>query len=264
MKPRSLSVPVDDDCGRTLPRNALSEPRRIRSFVRREGRLTEAQKRALATLWDRFGLSPNDAPLDLAALFGRDAPCFLEIGFGDGEALAALAARYPDNDYLGIEVHRPGIGHLLLELERRALANVRLFQADAVEILEHHIPDHALAGIFLFFPDPWPKKRHQKRRIVQLEFLNLAARKLKPGGLLHLATDWQDYAEQMLRLLNDHPGFVNRVAPRQFAPRPDYRPETKFERRGRRLGHSAWDLLFATRRAPDTSLQPLSFDPIRG
>ncbi len=221
----------------------------MRSFVRREGRLTVAQVRALNMLWDRYGVTAGDGPVGPAELFGREAPTYLEIGFGNGEALAEMAAQHPESNYIGIEVHRPGVGHLLLELEKRDIDNVRVYQADAIKVLQYNIVTHTLDGVLLFFPDPWPKQRHHKRRIVQDTFLDLMVRKLKPGGQLHLATDWENYAQQMLAVLSRRSDFINQTSSGGFSPRPDHRPQTKFERRGLGLGHRVWDLLFATRGA---------------
>ena len=222
-----------------------ARPRRpIRSFVRREGRITKAQERALTELWPRYGVDAGDAPLDFRALFGRAAPVHVEIGFGNGAALVALAAAHPENDYLGIEVHRPGIGALLRRLVAAGLGNARVMRADAEEVLARNIPDAALSAVYIFFPDPWPKKRHHKRRLIQPEFAELLRRKLQPGGMLHLATDWRDYAEQMLDVLSQTPGFENTAAAGAFAPRPEERPPTRFEERGRRLGHEVYDLCF--------------------
>lgn len=223
--------------------------RQVRSFVRRAGRLTPAQARALRELWPEYGIEPPaGGTLDLGAVFGRSAPRICEIGFGDGEALAVLAGQRPDTDFLGIEVHEPGIGHLLLRLQKEQLRNVRLIRQDAVDVLRGWLPPESLDRIHLFFPDPWPKKRHHKRRILQPEFLALAARVLRPGGVLHLATDWKDYADQMLEYTDATPRFRNRAGPGNFSARPAERPETKFERRGRRLGHGVWDLVYE--RAP--------------
>jgi tRNA (guanine-N7-)-methyltransferase len=224
--------------------NATDPPRRtIRSFVRREGRMTRAQELALARLWPRYGLDAEGL-LDLDSCFGRKAPRTLEIGFGNGEVLACLAQREPGTDFLGIEVHRPGIGHLLLELERRELDNVRVICADAVRVIEHGVPEASLDRVLVFFPDPWPKKRHRKRRIVQPALVGQLARALRPGGLLHLATDWEDYARHMLAVMGETAFFRNLAGTGTTAPRPDYRPVTRFERRGRQLGHGVWDLLF--------------------
>ncbi len=218
--------------------------RRIRSFVRREGRLTPGQQRAMDVLFPKFGIDEGSKPLALDTVFGRHAPRILEIGFGNGESLAEIARHHPDNDYLGIEVHRPGVGHLLIKIEEFGLTNVRVMCGDAVEILEKQIPDGSLDALYLFFPDPWHKKKHHKRRQVQPAWAQLVRKKLKTGGHLHMATDWQNYAEQMLAVLSAAEGFRNTSGDGAYAPKPDYRPETKFERRGHRLGHGVWDLLF--------------------
>jgi tRNA (guanine-N7-)-methyltransferase len=210
--------------------------RPVRSFVRREGRMTAAQKRALAELYPRFGLTPGEAPIDFFAAFGRTAPVVLEIGFGNGDALARLAAAHPETDYLGIEVHRPGVGRLLARLAAEGLTNVRVVCADAKEVLARNIPDASLTAVYVLFPDPWPKKRHHKRRLVQPEFVQLLRRKLVPGGVLHLATDWPAYAGHMRAVLGAAEGF----APAATAARPD----TKYEARGRRLGHPVTDLAY--------------------
>jgi tRNA (guanine-N7-)-methyltransferase len=217
--------------------------RTIHSFVRREGRITRAQEQALARLWPRYGLEA-DALLDFDACFRRHAPRTLEIGFGNGDTLASMADQEPATDFIGIEVHRPGIGHLLLELERRDLDNIRVFCADAVQVLKNCLPDASLDRVLLFFPDPWPKKRHHKRRIVQPDFVDLLARKLRAGGMLHMATDWEDYAQHMLEVMAGTASFGNQAGPGSTSPRPDYRPVTKFEQRGLRLGHRVCDLLF--------------------
>jgi tRNA (guanine-N7-)-methyltransferase len=215
--------------------------RPIRSFVRREGRLTAAQARAIETLWSRYGLEPG---ADLDTAFGRRAPRHLEIGFGNGDALLGMAEAHPDNDYLGIEVYRPGIGGLLLRAAERGLSNLRVIQGDAVEVLPAAVPDGALAAAYVFFPDPWPKKRHHKRRLIDRPFVDLLTAKLAAGGLLYVATDWADYAEQILAVLDAHPCLRNRAAGGTYAERPTERPLTRFESRGRRLGHEVFDLLF--------------------
>ena len=217
--------------------------RTIHSFVRREGRMTRAQEQALARLWSRYGLE-TDTCLDFDACFRRQAPRTLEIGFGNGDTLACMADQEPATDFIGIEVHRPGIGHLLLELERRDLDNIRVFCADAVQVMKNCLPDASLDRVLLFFPDPWPKKRHHKRRIVQPDFVDLLARKLRAGGMLHMATDWEDYAQHMLEVMAGTASFGNQAGPGSTSPRPDYRPVTKFEQRGLRLGHRVCDLLF--------------------
>ena len=223
--------------------SSVDHPRHVRSFVRREGRITRSQQRALDDLLPRYGVD-LDGLLDLDAAFGRRAPRTLEIGFGNGASLAKMAARAPDQDFLGVEVHRPGVGHLLLEIERYQLTNLRAVCIDAVELLERHIAPASLDRVLLFFPDPWPKSRHHKRRILQPAFVATICERLKPGGLFHMATDWQPYAEQMLAVMDAAPGFRNSAGRGQYAPKPDYRPETKFERRGLRLGHGVWDLVF--------------------
>lgn len=225
----------------------MSDPakhRPVRSFVLRQGRLTQGQQRALDTLWERYGIAESDSPLDLDAVFGRRAPRTLEIGFGNGAALVALATAHPERDYLGIEVHRPGVGALLLMLEKLGLDNVRVINADAVAVLRNTIPDASLAAVHVYFPDPWPKLRHQKRRIIQASFAELVGTKLSVGAYLHLATDWQDYAQQMLQVLDGAPGFTNSAGSGNYAPRPEERPLTRFEQRGQRLGHQVWDLIY--------------------
>ena len=221
------------------------ERRTIRSFVLRAGRMGTGQARALAELGPRFVIPSQAEPLDLDAAFGRGAPKILEIGFGMGDSTAKIAAAHPENDYLGIEVHTPGVGALLKRIGELGLTNLRIVQHDAVEVLEHMIPDASLDGAHIFFPDPWHKKRHHKRRLIQPPFVALLARKLKPGAYLHLATDWEDYARQMLGVLSAEAHLEN-TAP-DYAPRPEYRPLTKFENRGLRLGHGVWDLVFRRR-----------------
>ncbi|MEJ2629905.1 MAG: tRNA (guanosine(46)-N7)-methyltransferase TrmB [Acidihalobacter sp.] len=218
--------------------------RRIRSFVRREGRLTSGQERALVELGPRLLLDLQGGFLDLTDIFGRTAPVTLEIGFGNGESLATQAQTHPERDYIGIEVHRPGVGHLLQVAERLALTNLRAFNADAVEVLERCIADGSLAVIQIFFPDPWHKKRHHKRRLIQPEFVTLLVRKLAPGGRIHLATDWEDYAEHMREVMEAAPELTNLHGPGTFAPSPTDRPPTKFEQRGKRLGHGVWELIY--------------------
>ena len=211
--------------------------------MRREGRITPSQQRALDELLPRYGVQ-LDGLLELDRVFGRSAPRTLEIGFGNGVSLASMAAQAPDQDFLGIEVHRPGVGHLLREIDHLGLNNLRVICADAVEVMERHMAPASLDRVLLFFPDPWPKKRHQKRRILQDSFVQLIHSRLKPGGHFHMATDWQDYAEQMLAVMDSAAGFTNSAGRGQYAVKPDYRPETKFERRGLKLGHGVWDLVF--------------------
>lgn len=218
--------------------------RTIRSFVRREGRLTGGQQRALQNLWPKYGL-PAGTRIDPAAVFGRQAPLTLEIGFGNGAALLAMAQATPQEDFIGIEVHRPGVGHLLMELERHALGNVRVCNDDAVAVLRDALPDDCLDRVLLFFPDPWHKQRHHKRRLVQPAFVELLKTRLRAGGILHMATDWEDYAGHMLAVVETAGGFRNCAGAGRYAARPDYRPVTKFEHRGQRLGHTVHDLVFA-------------------
>ena len=218
--------------------------RRIRSFVLREGRLTAAQERALTELWVDFGIDYAPAPLDLDAVFGRAADRLLEIGFGTGDALAAYASAHPDVDCIGVEVHRSGVGHLLLRAQAENLHNIKVICHDAVEVLEHQLPAGSLTAIHVFFPDPWPKKRHHKRRLIQPAFVERLLRALKDGGELRLATDWQPYAEHMLAVLQAFPELTNLAGDDLYVDRHSERPVTRFERRGQRLGHGVWDLAF--------------------
>ena len=206
--------------------------------------MTPGQQRALEALYERYGLAAEGPPLDLDAVFGRRAPRHLEIGFGMGDNLLAMAAAHPENDYLGIEVYRPGMGRLLNGAAEAGLTNLRVFNADAVEVLERRIAVGALDAIYVFFPDPWPKKRHHKRRLISPPFAGLLTRKLTLGGFLYLATDWEDYAAQMLEVLNAAPGLRNTAPDGRFVARPEFRPPTKFERRGQALGHDVWDLAY--------------------
>ena len=220
--------------------NTIHRP--IRSFVLRQGRVSNAQQRAHDTLLPRFGIPYAPQIADLDRIFGRSAPTILEIGFGMGETTATIAGQHPENDYLGIEVHTPGVGSLLKTIGENNLSNVRIVQHDAVEVLSNMLEPETLDGVHIFFPDPWPKKRHHKRRLIQPEFIALLAGRLKPGAYLHAATDWREYAEQILDVLNREPRLAN-TAP-DYAPRPDYRPQTKFESRGLKLGHGVWDVIF--------------------
>jgi len=214
----------------------------IRSFVLRQGRVSNAQRRAVDTLLSVYGIAYAPGALDFEQVFGRRAPAILEIGFGMGETTARIAKAHPENNYLGIEVHTPGVGSLLKLIAEEKLTNLRLIQHDAVEVLQHMIAPGALAGAHIFFPDPWPKKRHHKRRLIKQELVALLATRLAPGAYLHAATDWEEYAEQILAVFGAEPALVN-TAP-GFAPRPDYRPLTKFESRGLKLGHGVWDIVF--------------------
>jgi tRNA (guanine-N7-)-methyltransferase len=213
----------------------------------RQGRFSPAQQRAYADLLPRWGVPYRPVHLDWPSLFGRVAPVVLEVGFGMGETTANIAAGNPAIDYLGIEVHAPGVGSLLRQVDERALTNVRVISHDAVEVLRHMVPPASLSGVHIFFPDPWPKKRHHKRRLIQPEFASLVASRLATGGYLHVATDWEDYALQVLEVLSRTKGLRNSA--QGFAPRPATRPETKFERRGLKLGHGVWDVVF-TREGP--------------
>ena len=220
-------------------------PRAIRSFVMRAGRITEAQVRALEMLWPKYGVEFEPGILDFDALFGRRAPRTVEIGFGNGENLATVAANHPERDYLGIEVHRPGVGRLLLALEELRLSNVRVSSHDAVEVLARQIPQQSVNEVVILFPDPWPKKRHHKRRLVQSAFVELVTDHLQPGGVLRMATDWQPYAQEMLATLSASSRLRNLSADGAFIPRPAERVATRFEKRGERLGHEVWDLAFS-------------------
>lgn len=228
--------------------NELPAPlvrRAIRSFVLRQGRFSPAQQRAYQTLLPRYGVAFGPGELALGDLFGRGNPKFLEIGFGMGETTAAIAAAHPEHDFLAVEVHTPGVGGLLRLIEENALTNVRIVQHDAVEVVERMIAPGTLAGIHVFFPDPWPKKRHNKRRLLQAGFVHALARRLETGGYLHAATDWQEYADEILATFDGEPLLANSTS--NFAPRPDHRPQTKFERRGIKLGHGVWDIIHRRR-----------------
>ncbi|EFM19928.1 tRNA (guanosine(46)-N7)-methyltransferase TrmB [Pantoea sp. PNT01] len=229
-------TPEFDENGRPL--------RRIRSFVRRQGRLTKGQQQALDTLWPIMGVEYQPEPVDLPALFGREAPVTLEIGFGMGASLVTMAQNTPHQNFLGIEVHAPGVGACLASAKEADVQNLRVMCHDAVEVLEKMIPDNSLRMVQLFFPDPWHKARHNKRRIVQVPFAELVMRKLKLGGVFHMATDWEAYAEHMLEVMNSISGYRNQSEQQNYVPRPETRPLTKFEQRGQRLGHGVWDLMF--------------------
>lgn len=229
-------TPEFDENGRPL--------RRIRSFVRRQGRLTKGQQQALDTLWPVMGVEYQPEPVDLPALFGREAPVTLEIGFGMGASLVTMAQNTPHQNFLGIEVHAPGVGACLASAKEADVQNLRVMCHDAVEVLEKMIPDNSLRMVQLFFPDPWHKARHNKRRIVQVPFAELVMRKLKLGGVFHMATDWEAYAEHMLEVMNSISGYRNQSEKQNYVPRPETRPLTKFEQRGQRLGHGVWDLMF--------------------
>lgn len=220
--------------------------RPVRSYVIRGGRLTSGQARALEALWPRFGIEtrPGEGPIDFDSLFGRKAPVIVEIGFGNGEATWRAAQAHPEQDFIGVEVHRPGVGRLLMALDDKRLGNVRVACQDAVEFIGDSIAPNSLAGVRIYFPDPWPKKRHHKRRLVQPPFVETLVSRMAPGALLHLATDWAPYAEHMTGVLAANPALRNVAETGDYSPRPEWRPETRFERRGKRLGHRVYDLLY--------------------
>jgi tRNA (guanine-N7-)-methyltransferase len=218
--------------------------KKIRTYIKRESRLTTSQRFALENYWMQFGLTPETGLINFEEVFSRQAPKILEIGFGMGESLFTIAKTMPDHDFIGIEVHRPGIGALLTKLEKEAITNVRVYNADAIEILSRCIPDNSLEKILIFFPDPWPKRRHHKRRLIQKEFMGLLHSKLKSRGELHLATDWEEYALQMMKVISMMKEFKNVNGDGQFSSRSVYRVLTKFEKRGEKLGHRIWDLFF--------------------
>ena len=236
-----------DDSADNARRPMLYDPteRRIRSFVTRAGRLSTAQAKAIETLGPRFCIPYTKQQCDFSQAFGRNAPVILEIGFGMGDTTATIAAGMPEKDFVGVEVHTPGVGSLLKLIGERGLENLRIIQHDAVEVVTNMIAPESLAGVHVFFPDPWHKKKHHKRRLIQPPFVALLASRLAPGGYLHCATDWQPYAEQMLEVLSAEPTLANTAA--DYAPKPDYRPLTKFEARGLKLGHGVWDLVFRKR-----------------
>ncbi|MGQ7272704.1 tRNA (guanosine(46)-N7)-methyltransferase TrmB [Marinobacter sp. V034] len=218
--------------------------RGIRSFVLRQGRMTEGQKKAYERNWPKFGLTREHGMIDPREIFGREAVLNLEIGFGMGQSLAAMAEAAPEQDFIGVEVHTAGVGALLKEVEDRGLENVRVYNIDANDVIDLCLPDAGLDCVMLFFPDPWHKKRHHKRRLVQPEFVQRIRHKLRVGGIFHLATDWENYAEHMMEVLSASEGFANTQPEGSYSPRPEQRPQTKFERRGLDRGHGVWDLLF--------------------
>ncbi len=229
---------------RTL--RALGVHRPVRSYVRRSGRLTEGQAGALELLWPRFGVEPDNTLLDYQKLFERNAPTFVEIGFGMGQSLVEMAMQRPQHNFIGVEVHQPGVGSLLCQIKQFKLENIRVISADAVKVMSSAIPLDSLGGVYLFFPDPWHKRRHHKRRIVQAAFVDTIVRRIKPGGIFHMATDWQSYAEQMLCVAEGCEQLSNLAGKGNFNPDAGGRVETKFERRGLRLGHGIWDLIFVS------------------
>lgn len=220
------------------------EKHRIKSFVLRQGRLSQAQQNAIDAMWPLFGLELEEQLLDFNTLFAREAETIVEIGFGMGNSLAQMAEDCPEKNFIGIEVHRPGVGALLKLIQEKGLTNIRVFNEDAIEVLRQRIPLNSLAGVYLFFPDPWHKTKHKKRRIVQLPFAATLAKHLKKGGHFHMATDWEDYAKHMMRIMSQAPDYQNTAGQENYTPRPDYRPLTKFEKRGQNLGHGVWDLIF--------------------
>ncbi len=218
--------------------------RTVRSFVMRAGRTTEGQQKALDDIWPEMGLELKNGSVDLVQLFGRDAPVVLEIGFGMGDSLIEMATQQPEKNYIGIEVHKPGVGRLLARAHEAGLTNIRVYAEDAVQVLAQCIPDASLSALQLFFPDPWHKKKHHKRRIVQPNFAQTIRKKLKVGGHFHMATDWENYAEHMMEVMTAAEGYQNQAGDGQYSPQPEWRPVTKFQRRGERLGHGVWDLIF--------------------
>ena len=218
--------------------------RKIRSFVKREGRMTAGQSMAFESMMPIYGFDYQDQMLDLTGLFGNDHPVTIEIGFGMGASLAEQAESHPDRNFIGIEVHRPGVGALLLRMKEKQLSNIRVISYDAIEVLNHMIANKSLQGLQLFFPDPWHKRKHHKRRIVNQEFADLVAKKLVSGGILHMATDWQDYAKHMLKVMQQAEGWQNCSETNDYVPKPEGRPVPKFQQRGEGLGRGVWDLMF--------------------
>ena len=223
---------------------SLNHQRAIKSFVLRQGKITSGQLNAINQLMPQYGIKYQSEILDLNYIFSTTKPKIIEIGFGMGAATWQIANMNPQNDYLGIEVHGPGVGTLLMAIQQHAAKNLKIIQHDAVEVLNNMLADNVIDGFHIYFPDPWHKKKHHKRRMIQTEFVNLLAQKLKPGGYIHLATDWEHYAHWMLNILNSSSSLINKAVDGQFVPRPEYRPLTKFEQRGLNLGHGVWDLIF--------------------
>lgn len=225
--------------------DSIYPKRQIVSFCRREGRITQARKEGVKTLWPLYGLDlKDDNLLDWKLIFGREAPITLEIGFGDGRSFLQTAAEHPERDFVGIDVYKAGVAALISKIHAQKLSNVRLFCEDAVAVLAKKTPDNSLEKVQIFFPDPWPKKKHHKRRLIQSDFVDLAAQKLAPNGILHLATDWEHYALHMMQVLSGSLAFENTAGVDKFCERPAFRPYTKYEQRGLGLGHKTWDLIF--------------------
>ena len=222
--------------------------RHVRSYVRREGRMTVAQRRAIEKYWHAYGVEFSKTKLDLDLLFHRTAPKILDIGTGMGEVTALLAKTHPENDYLAVEVHRPGVGSLIRRIVHDGLTNIRISDQDVTNVLRYQLPANSLDMVYIFFPDPWPKKRHHKRRLVNTEFLDLLNNCLKANGRLFIATDWQDLAEHVLETFSRHQDFINLAGAGQYAPRPYWRPHTRFEKRGQKLEHTIWDLVYGCRK----------------
>ena len=218
--------------------------RTIKSFVHRQRNLAPTKQKILAELWPKYGLEITNKKIDLTKIFNNQNSTIIEIGFGMGETLLHMANNFPEKNFIGIEVHMPGIGSVLSKLRTNPLTNIKIYNTDALDVLQKCVPNNSIEKFLIFFPDPWPKKRHHKRRIIQPAFVNLIATKLKPNGILHMATDWEDYAEHMMSVLTQAPQFRNTAGESKFAARPDYRPLTKFEQRGQKLGHKIWDLIF--------------------
>ncbi|WP_444895671.1 tRNA (guanosine(46)-N7)-methyltransferase TrmB [Microbulbifer sp. SSSA005] len=249
---------MQDESAEDFPYRTEFKKKSIRSYVIRAGRMTEGQRNAFDNYWGQYGLSLFDGPLDRQQVFGREAPLALEIGFGMGDSLLAMAEAEPDKDFIGIEVHPPGVGRLINNAGKAGIKNLRVYMADAVDVLNDCIADGSLDRFQLYFPDPWHKKKHHKRRIVQPEFVRLICSKLKTGGLMHMATDWENYAEHMLEVLQGENLLENTASEGDYVARPEWRPETKFERRGQRLGHGVWDLVY--RRLPGEALSLTTTD----
>lgn len=222
----------------------ITTRRGVRSFVIRQGRMTDGQKKAHESLWPKYGLTREQGVIDPREIFGREAWLNLEIGFGMGQSLVEMAEAAPEQDFIGVEVHLPGVGALLKEVEERGLENVRAYSIDANDVVDLCLPDASLDRVMVFFPDPWPKKKHHKRRLIQHDFVQRLRHKLRVGGILHLATDWENYAEHMLEVMDGSEGFLNSQDDGGYSPRPDHRPVTKFEKRGENLGHGVWDLVY--------------------